>query len=75
MIWFDVTIEGEIQRERLEFGFKDKEFPKSSDDMCTSQFHNCGGRVIGVLIGMRERVKFESRQRFIFIQLCIVFHA
>ena len=70
VIWFDVTIERKIERERLEFGFKNKDFPKTSDDffhkfedICTSQSHKCSGRVMGVLIGMREKVKYDSRQR------------
>ena len=64
VISFNVTIKEEIQRERLEFGFKNKDFPNTSDDffhkiedMCTSKSHKCNGRVMGVLIGMRERVK------------------
>ena len=54
--WFDVIIEGENYRGRLEFGFKDKDFPKTFDsyfhtfgEMCTSQSHKCRGRV-GCLI-------------------------
>ena len=36
--WFDVVIEGENDRGRLEFGFKDKDFPKSFD----GYFHKFG---------------------------------
>ena len=66
--WFDVIIEGENDRGRLEFGFKDKDFPKTFDDyfhkfgeICTSQSHKCRGRVMGVVSGMRERVKHDCK--------------
>ena len=66
--WFDISIDGGNDRGRLEFGFKDKDFPKSFDgyfhkygEMCTSQSHKCRGRVKGVVIGMGERVKHDSK--------------
>ena len=68
MSWFDVVIEGENARGRLEFGFKDKDFPKSFDgyflkfeELCTSKSHTCRGRVMGVVIGMRARVKHDCK--------------
>ena len=66
--WFDVIFEGENDRGRLEFGFKDKDFPKTFDvffhkfrEKCTSQSHKCRRRVMGVVIGMRERVKHDCK--------------
>ena len=29
--------------------------------VCTSQSHKCSGRVMGFLLGMRERVNYDSR--------------
>ena len=48
-----------------DWSFKDKDFPKTSDDyfqkfekMGTFQSHKCSGRV---MLGMRERVNYDSR--------------
>ena len=77
VVWFDVIIEGEEKCEgRLEFGFKEKkDFSHGNDDfwesindffhlfedICSSQSHKCHGRVMGVLMEIRDRAKDDSK--------------
>ena len=71
VMWFDLSIEGKSAMDReeedwggkLEFGFSDKSFPKEIEDYfllieddCSTQSHNCFGRVMGVVFNMRDRI-------------------
>ena len=49
-------------------GLRRKTFPKTVDyyfvkfeDICSTQTHKCNGRVMGVLMDMRIRAKYDSR--------------
>ena len=60
VVWFDVIMEGEERfGGRLEFGYKEKDFLNYDffhkyEDICSSQSHNCIGRVMRVLMDKRN---------------------